>query len=108
MSTFIEKYIYAIILFVVLLSFTIYSTMIKEAGEDSQSYVIVVDEGESLWTIAEKYSKESNLTTNEIVQLLKKENQLTYEMIKIGDTLTVPNQLVKKLELETHFVVQTE
>lgn len=108
MSTFIEKYIYAIILFVVLLSFTIYSTMIKEVGEDSQSYVIVVDEGESLWTIAEKYSKVSNLTTNEIVQLLKKENQLTYEMIKIGDTLTVPNQLVKKLELETHFVVQTE
>ena len=95
MNTFIEKYIYVIILFVVLLSFTIYTTVIKGAGNDSHSYVIVVDEGESLWKIAERYSKESNLTTNEIVQLLKKENQLTYEMIKMGDTLTVPNQLVE-------------
>ena len=108
MNTIIGKYLYAIILFALVISLTIFTIFKDSTMDKTHSYSIIVHEGDSLWSIAETYAKQLNMSTMEVVHLFETENQLGYESIKIGDTLSVPKQVVKKLPNETHFVYQAE
>ncbi len=83
-----EKYSYIIILAAVcfIAAFSI-SNKLQEPNE----YInVTVNEGDSLWKIAEKYSDGHNMSSAEFVQWVEKKNGITGETIFPGEELTIP------------------
>lgn len=83
-----ENYSYAIILLAVSL---IFSIIAKAQLNNGDGYITVtIEEGQSLWEIAETFSGEHNLSENEFVSWVKKENGIVGETIFPGDELVIP------------------
>ncbi|MGN1400520.1 MAG: LysM peptidoglycan-binding domain-containing protein [Bacillus sp. (in: firmicutes)] len=65
-------------------------TMIKYSVEEQADYIEVeVGHGETLWSIAERYSNDHNHTA-EIVLRIEKANNLNAGYLKAGDVIQVP------------------
>ncbi|NJP36271.1 cell division suppressor protein YneA [Alkalicoccus luteus] len=54
----------------------------------------IVQEGESLWTVADSVSGELDMKLEETVYWLKQENELDSETIYPGQSLTVPGKWI--------------
>lgn len=50
---------------------------------------IVIEEGDNLWRIAERYNQNSGMTTTEYIEELKSMNRLSGDTIHAGKYLTV-------------------
>ncbi|QED47639.1 cell division suppressor protein YneA [Cytobacillus dafuensis] len=96
-------YSYAIILFV--LSFITALILIVQLGGPGKSeYIkITVNEGDSLWQIAEDFSDEHTLTVKEFVVWVEQNNGISSGRIFPGDELVIPvvqdNSVRKQTEL---------
>ncbi|CAM4015363.1 cell division suppressor protein YneA [Lederbergia lenta] len=102
-----KKYSFIIILFIITLGMGLY--FIFNTNSNSDEYVIItVKDGESLWSISEKYAHSLGVSTGEFVKILEKENQLTHKLLKSGEQLMIPTPLNKFDDSERHFVMQTE
>lgn len=85
-----NQYSYAIILFV--LSFITVFILICQLGEtDDNNYMkITVNEGDTLWQIAEDFSREHNFTAAEFVTWVERNNGIAGGRIYPGDELVIP------------------
>ncbi|WP_071459534.1 cell division suppressor protein YneA [Bacillus massilinigeriensis] len=91
MKRFMESYSFAIILLAVSLIFVL---VFAVQADSKECYVTVtVEEGETLWNIAQQYSEGHNLTTGDFVKLIETENGIAGGIIRAGDKLVVPVQL---------------
>ncbi|MDE3838613.1 cell division suppressor protein YneA [Bacillus methanolicus] len=85
-----KRYSYAIIL--VMVSFTaalLFSDYVKDAN--SESYLkVTVEEGESLWSIAEKFSDKHGLSSDEFISWVERTNGINGDNIYPGEELVIP------------------
>lgn len=58
-------------------------------GREPRYTSIRIEEGDSLWSIADRYAASSPMNTSEYVQELKRMNRLTDDTIHAGHYLTV-------------------
>ncbi|KIY23008.1 MULTISPECIES: cell division suppressor protein YneA [Mesobacillus] len=83
-----DGYSYTFILIAVSL---IFSLVAKAHFNNSEQYITVtIEEGQSLWEIAETYAAEHHLSENEFVSWVEKENGIIGERIFPGDELVIP------------------
>ncbi|WP_079508596.1 cell division suppressor protein YneA [Mesobacillus jeotgali] len=83
-----ENYSYALILLAVSI---IFSLVAKAHLNNEDEYITVtIEEGQSLWEIAENYATEHNLSENEFVSWVEKENGIIGEKVFPGDELVIP------------------
>jgi LysM repeat protein len=85
-----KRYSYVMIL--VIISFSaalLFADYVKDAN--SEGYVkITVEEGESLWTIANKYADKHGLSSDEFVSWVERTNGINGDTIFPGDELVIP------------------
>lgn len=83
-----ENYSFAIILLAVSL---IFSLVAKFHLNNEDAYITVtIEEGQSLWELAETFAHDHNLSENEFVSWVEKENGIAGQMIHPGDELVIP------------------
>ena len=84
-----DNYSYAIILLSVSLIFSLVAK--AHLNNSGDAYITVtIEEGQSLWEIAETFANEHNLTETEFVSWVEKENGIVGEVIYPGDELRIP------------------
>jgi len=84
-----ENYSYAIILLAVSLIFSFVAKAHLNSSDDAY-ITVTIEEGQSLWEIAETYANEHNLSENEFVSWVQEKNGITGEVIYPGDELVIP------------------
>lgn len=85
-----ERYSYVIILIAV--SYIAIFAVIHKLDKADNFINVTVQDGESLWKIAEKYSDRHEMSPKEFVLWVKKENGITDEAIYPGEKLMIPVQ----------------
>src|SRR4051794_24922525 len=84
-----EKYSFGIILIIVTLLIGFY--LIFSTGVKSDSYIkIIVQDGDSLWSISEKYAQDSGMSTQEFIKLIEQTNFIYGKSLQIGEEIMVP------------------
>jgi LysM repeat protein len=63
-----------------------------KVGADESYHQVTVQEGDSLWNIAEELSEEHNMSTKGLVEWVSEKNNLATDIIKPGDTLILPGE----------------
>ncbi|MBM4763873.1 LysM peptidoglycan-binding domain-containing protein [Bacillus sp. B15-48] len=92
-----KSYSYTILLFATcFILMAIFANDLK-AGNDFTT--ITVQEGESLWSIAEQFSDKHNLTKHEFIVWVERENGINANLIYAGEELVVP--ILKNKEATT-------
>ncbi|MBM7586980.1 LysM repeat protein [Bacillus pakistanensis] len=84
-----KKYSYIIVLSLLVLSLSI-TVLLKLDSNGDQYQQIKVEKGDTLWTIADKYSDHYTMTKEDFINWVGSENDLVSYQIKAGDSLTVP------------------
>ena len=83
-----ENYSYAIILLAVSL---IFSLVAKAQLNNEDAYITVtIEEGQSLWEIAQSFANEHHLSESEFISWVEKENGIVGKTIFPGDELVIP------------------
>jgi len=85
-----KSYSYAIILFIISLLTALSFYFRFEISNSNEFMSIIVDEGDTLWNIAEKLSSQHSLTTKEFVQWVEENNSIYGDRIYPGDKLVIP------------------
>ncbi|WP_147532237.1 cell division suppressor protein YneA [Bacillus marasmi] len=85
-----ERYSYVILLIAV--SYIAIFAVIHKLDHTDGFINVTVQEGESLWEIAERYSESNNMSSQEFVHWVKQENGIDEGMINPGDQLMIPVQ----------------
>jgi cell division protein YceG involved in septum cleavage len=83
-----ERYSYVIVLIAV--SYLAIFAVIHKLDHTDEFINVTVQEGESLWEIAERYSENNNMSSQEFVHWVKQENGVDESSINPGDQLTIP------------------
>jgi LysM repeat protein len=83
-----SRFSYIIILFV--LSFLSSAYIFLTADSEPALETVRVNEGDTLWTIAEKFEKDYSMTREEFIIWVGQENNLTSYSIKPGMSLVLP------------------
>ncbi|WP_210367454.1 LysM peptidoglycan-binding domain-containing protein [Bacillus sp. REN3] len=84
-----NHYSYAIVLIAVSLIFSLVAKVHLNSSDDSY-ITVTIEEGQSLWEIADIFSEEHNLSESEFVRWVQKENGIMDEKIYPGDELVIP------------------
>jgi LysM repeat protein len=85
-----EQHYYAIILFILSI-FTAIVLIIQLGESENINYMtITVNEGDTLWRIAEDYSNEHTLTPKDFISWVERNNGILGERIFPGDELIIP------------------
>ncbi|GLB59245.1 cell division suppressor protein YneA [Cytobacillus sp. NCCP-133] len=90
-----KSYSYAIILFVLSLAASVILVVQMETLESDKFVTVRVSEGDSLWEIAENFSAEHSLSSNEFVSWVEQNNGITGGRIFPGDVIVIPVKAVK-------------
>ncbi|WP_203362472.1 LysM peptidoglycan-binding domain-containing protein [Bacillus sp. REN10] len=89
MQTLIKNYSFVLLFIVV--TVVAGAILIFNIGEESDPYLeVVVQEGDSLWTIAEKYHKINGMKQEDFIIWVQTENELHTARIQPGDVLVLP------------------
>ncbi|MBH9965342.1 LysM peptidoglycan-binding domain-containing protein [Rossellomorea oryzaecorticis] len=83
-----NRFSYIIILFV--LSFLSAGYLVVSGGSDPSYETVTVNKGDTLWTIAEKFEGEYNMTREEFIEWVGHENDLISFAIEPGMSLILP------------------
>jgi len=84
-----RNYSYTIILLVFSLLAILFVKINLSASQDSYM-TITVAEGESLWTISEKYEDEHGLSKGQFVEWVETHNGISGDYIFAGENLIIP------------------
>ncbi|MBO8176984.1 MAG: LysM peptidoglycan-binding domain-containing protein [Bacillus sp. (in: Bacteria)] len=85
-----KKYSYVMILFIVSMIFGITMLFMTE-DKDESFMIIVVNEGDTLWSLAEQYAEQHHMTKTQFIQWVQQKNELkTSSVIHAGNTLVIP------------------
>jgi cell division protein YceG involved in septum cleavage len=83
-----KRFSYVIILLILgVASFSIFLIHVSSQPEYEQ---ITVKQGDTLWTIAERYEGSHSMTSEEFIDWIGKENNLSTFKITEGESLTLP------------------
>jgi cell division protein YceG involved in septum cleavage len=83
-----KRFSYVIILLILgIASFSIFLVHISSQSKYEQ---ITVKQGDTLWTIAERYEGSYSMTSEEFIDWIGKENNLSTFKITEGELLTLP------------------
>lgn len=85
-----DSYSYAIILFALGLLAAIILIIRFGVANNEEFMRITVNEGDSLWRLAEDYSAEHSLTSDEFVKWVETNNAISAGRIFPGDELVIP------------------
>lgn len=82
--------VFAILVSIIILSVTL-KTDAKEKNNDRIKYYtsILIEEGDSLWSIAEEYRPDDNISVKKYIKDLKKMNNMHSDTIHAGNYLTI-------------------
>lgn len=89
MITLLKKNSYIILFFIISFLMGLFILFSSEQKENT-NVSIKVEQGDSIWSIAENYADLLGMSTNEVVQLIEKENKIYNKSIKTGDIITIP------------------
>lgn len=91
-----KKYLIIFAVMAMVLSCLLGETLVTASGEERESVIydryymnIEIQPGDSLWSIAEQYNKNSGMEIREYIKEIKQMNHLASDKIKSGDTLAV-------------------
>lgn len=84
-----ENYSYGIVLLAVSLIFSVVAKVHLNNTDDAY-ITVTIEEGQSLWQIAENYAHVHNLSENDFISWVEKENGILGETIYPGDELVIP------------------
>ncbi|HZG70419.1 MAG TPA: LysM peptidoglycan-binding domain-containing protein [Chondromyces sp.] len=91
----LKNYSFAILFIIVSFFSGLFAIMVLSSETPYQE--IIVQEGDSLWSLAEKYENMHMMSTEEFIGWVQKENRLLNAYIKPGDKLLIPiEQSVKE------------
>lgn len=92
MSKLWEKYSYVIIFISLIYLFSF--ILINQTDQEEQLYSeyihVVVNEGDTLWSFAEKYAEHHQLSREEFIDWIEKTNQIVRNDIVAGSAITIP------------------
>lgn len=80
---------YAIILIAAGLIFSL-TVKVHSMISDDQYITVTIEEGQSLWEIAQTFKDEHNLSEKQFVSWVEKENGINGEVIHPGDEIMIP------------------
>ncbi|AHI55800.1 cell division suppressor protein YneA [Listeria ivanovii] len=75
--------------------------MCTVVGNDSNYSEVNVDEGDSLWALADQYAGKSDMAKADFVSWVEKENNLTDGHVKAGESVVIPVHETKLLNSDT-------
>lgn len=91
-----KKKIFSIsVVLVILVSVMILSVTLKADAKENQDnkekyYTsIIIEEGDTLWSIAEEYKPDENMTVSKYIKDLKRMNNMDTDTIHAGNYLTI-------------------
>lgn len=90
--TFIQKNSFIILFFSLVLLLSFY-TILSNNDEQSQMSQVKIEEGDTLWTLAETFS--GNTPHHEWIEKIMEENQLSTAKIQAGQSLKIPSDQLK-------------
>ncbi len=96
--TFIQKNSYVVALFLLILSFSLYSVLTHNTQQGKMS-LVQVEQGDTLWTMAESFS--GNTPHQEWIEEIMKENGLDSPKIIAGQSIKIPSDQLKFAPDET-------
>ncbi|WP_433750012.1 cell division suppressor protein YneA [Falsibacillus pallidus] len=85
-----KKYSYTIILCGLTMFFGMTCLVLFSGNEDTNRKEIVINDGDSLWTIAEDYADGQDMSVPQFISWVQKENGLKSYVINAGDTIVIP------------------
>ena len=94
-----RNYSYTIILLVFSLLALLFVKINVSASQDSYM-TITVTEGESLWTISEKYEDEHGLSKGQFVKWVETHNGISGDYIFVGEDLIIPIKMNSNESIE--------
>ncbi|WP_227395452.1 cell division suppressor protein YneA [Jeotgalibacillus aurantiacus] len=100
MTTLWKKYSFVILFFIVTLFFSLFLVFTTSADEQSSYKMVQIQEGDSLWKIAEEYAEGASMSEREFIDWVSGSNQLNSSYIYPGDELVIP---LKKEWSESEF-----
>ena len=91
-----KKYLLMLVIYVMVLSCFFGKTLVmaKSADDDHVTYNryytdIEIEKGDTLWSIAKTYNKNSNMEIREYIKEVKQMNSMIGDSIEAGDNLTI-------------------
>lgn len=87
-----ESLSYILAFFVVLLAITVGITYTNKTDSLENYHQVEIKEGDSLWTIADQFQENKNISKQEFVKWVQEKNNLYSTTIKPGDIVFVPVQ----------------
>ncbi|MDN7225898.1 LysM peptidoglycan-binding domain-containing protein [Planococcus liqunii] len=96
--TIIQKHSYFTALFTLILIFSIF-TVVNHNNEEAQMSHVQIEEGDTLWTLAESFSGET--PHQQWIDEIMKENGLTTSKIVAGQSIKIPSDRLKYAPDET-------
>ncbi|MBM7650154.1 hypothetical protein JOC78_003138 [Bacillus ectoiniformans] len=81
---------YSFVLLFMAVSFIAGMFLIFSLSEDGDYTQIFVQEGDTLWTLADQYNDGSEMNKEEFIAWVQKKNHLYTTLIKPGDELIIP------------------
>jgi LysM repeat protein len=85
-----RNYSYVILLMGLALITSFIALMKVETTESYQK--VIVQEGDSLWTISQELTDENGLSTKEVMEWVSEKNNLATDIIMPGDSLIIPTK----------------
>jgi len=90
-----KKYMFMLVLFVMVLSCFFGKTLVMASEEETQVVYeryytdIEIKKGDSLWSIAKTYNQNSGMEIREYIREVKQMNGMVSDDIEAGDSLTI-------------------
>ncbi|WP_035101771.1 cell division suppressor protein YneA [Aneurinibacillus terranovensis] len=63
-----------------------------KGGSNDTSITVTVQEGETLWNIADRYNEQEGMSVPELIFYIKQANHLKTAMIQPGDKIIIPRK----------------
>jgi hypothetical protein len=63
-----------------------------KAAKQPRGIEVVVKQGDTLWSIADRYNEQADMSVQELLYYIKEENKLTSAIVQDGDKIIVPIQ----------------
>ncbi|XJZ28597.1 LysM peptidoglycan-binding domain-containing protein [Bacillota bacterium Lsc_1132] len=85
-----NRYSYAIVLVVLSISTALVLSFLSHSFHKENYVNITINEGDSLWKIAQQYSSEYSLSNDQFIGWVKEHNEIEGDQIYPGEKIIIP------------------